>query len=52
MKKTYENPMLQVVGISNNDIVTNSRPVDNESHDGVNGDAPGLRMFDFEDYSY
>ena len=49
--KTYYSPMLQVVSIKNNDIVTESLPYDTNAEYGLNtGEilAPGRRnVFDY-----
>ena len=50
--KTYVNPMLQIVSIEKNDIVTASYlNIDGTAVAGTYGDAPD-RFRDFEDYSY
>lgn len=46
MKKTFENPMLQIAGIRKSDIIATSLNVNNSIHNDVSGDAPGLRMLD------
>ena len=46
MKKIYENPMLQVVSIKKNDIITDSVPVDPNASNTTDR-APGQRgIFD------
>ncbi len=49
--KKYENPMLQVVSIKQNDIITGSDRT--MSIEGTTGIVLGADRFrDFEDYSY
>ncbi len=49
MKKTYENPMLQIVGISKKDIIVTSDLGRGADVTSGQGDAPG-RFRDFEWY--
>ena len=49
--KKYENPMLQVVSIKQNDILTTS-PGYGGTTDAVSGNLGADRFRDFEDYSY
>ncbi len=48
MKKTFEQPELNVIFINNN---INTISVSNTPMSGISGDAPD-RFRDFEDYSY
>ena len=50
--KKYENPMLQVVSIKNNDIVTASDPKLGGDYAGQSILAPGQRGFDDWDAGY
>ena len=48
--KKYENPMLQVVSIKKNDIITDSAPLDSGSQDNDKALAPGQRGLDFNSW--
>ena len=54
--KIYENPMLQVVSISKNDIIATSTGtlsvVGSETKATSEADAPGMRSFDDWDAGY
>ena len=51
MTKKYENPMLQVVSIKKNDIITDSLPVDPNASNTIDR-APGQRGLDDWDAGY
>ena len=51
MTKKYVNPMLQVVSIKQNDILTNS-PMYGGTTEATYGNLGADRFRDFEDYSY
>ena len=46
--KTYNSPMLQVVGISKKDIIATSLVRGTSSVSSGDCDAPGLRMFELD----